>query len=326
MQVDHNVSVSAAVQLLVAMIALAHSGGCGKEPTSTQRAAHCTKFVGNITTKGQVRADFATLWDEITPETEGKWGSVEAIRDQMNWSGLDRIHDYAVAHGIVFKQHTFVWGRRQPDWLAGLSPAEQRAEVEDWIKQFCERYPDVALIDVVNEPPPHSTPIYVEALGGAGSSGYDWIVQAFKWARQYCPKAVLILNDYNNIEYAIDNDHFLDIVERLQSAGAPIDALGAQAHDAFHLSDRTLQGFIDKLTATGLPLYITEYDVDLADDLQQQQVLQRQIALFDADPKVAGITFWGYVVGSTWRPNTGLIREDGRQRPALTWLRNYLKR
>jgi endo-1,4-beta-xylanase len=273
-----------------------------------------------------VRDDFVDYWDQLTPENEGKWGSVEGTRNQMNWSGLDRAHDYAKAHGIPFKQHTLVWGSQQPSWLGTLSQAEQKAEVEEWIRLFCERYPDVAMIDVVNEPPPHTTPIYLEAMGGAGSSGYDWIVQAFKWARQYCPNAILMLNDYNNIEYSGDNSHFLEIVERIRSAGAPIDALGAQAHDAHKLSASVVQGFIDKLSATGLPVYISEYDIDVADDAQQLHVMEEQFTLFWNDEHIAGITLWGYVVGATWRPNTGLMTADGMERPALTWLREYLKR
>ncbi|HET8935878.1 MAG TPA: endo-1,4-beta-xylanase [Polyangiales bacterium] len=294
------------------------SGETGAQPPK--------KFVGNITTSGQVRDDFDKYWDQITPENEGKWGSVEGTRNQMNWAGLDRVHDYAKSHNIVFKQHTLVWGSQQPGWLGGLSKDEQKAEVEEWIRLFCERYPDVALIDVVNEPPPHTMPVYMDALGGAGTSGYDWIVQAFKWARMYCPNAILILNDYNNIEYGGDNSHFLDIVDRIRKAGAPIDALGAQAHDAHKLSASVVKGFIDKLSATGLPVYITEYDIDVADDAQQSKVMMEQFPMFWSDDHIAGVTLWGYVVGATWRPNTGLMTSAGVERPALKWLRDFIKR
>lgn len=299
----------------------AGAGAAGSIPPGSSK-----KFVGNITTSGQVRDDFVQYWDQITPENEGKWGSVEGTRNQMNWSGLDRAYEYAKQHGIPFKQHTFVWGSQQPSWIGGLPQADQKAEVEEWIRLFCERYPDVALIDVVNEPPPHTTPAYLEALGGAGASGYDWIVQSFKWARQYCPNAILIMNDYNNIEYGGDNSHFLEIVERIRSAGAPIDALGAQAHDAHKLSASVVQGFIEKLSATGLPIYITEYDIDVADDVQQRKVMEEQFPLFWNDEHIAGITLWGYVVGATWRPNTGLMTADGTERPALSWLREFLQR
>jgi endo-1,4-beta-xylanase len=285
------------------------------------------KHCGNITTGGQVRTDFGKYWDQITPENEGKWGSVEGTRDKMSWGGLDRVHDYAKANGIPFKQHNFVWGSQQPGWLNGLSPAEQKEEVEEWIRLYCERYPDTQLIDVVNEPPPHTTPPYTAALGGAGASGYDWIVQSFKWARQYCPNAILILNDYNTIETAGDNSHFIDIVNRIKSAGAPIDAIGAQAHGAYNLPTATVKMYIDKLaSSTGLPVYISEYDINLADDAKQRDVMESQFTMFWNNENVHGITIWGYVNGRTWLPNTGLMTSDGKERPALTWLKQFLKR
>ena len=290
-------------------------------------AAPPPKFAGNITTRGEVRSDFISYWDQITPENEGKWGSVEATRNQMDWAGLDAIYGYSKQHCIPFKQHTFVWGSQQPAWIGGLSQAEQRAEVEEWIRLFCERYPDTDMIDVVNEPPPHTTPPYTAALGGAGVSGYDWIVQSFKWAHQYCPNAILILNDYNTIETAGDNSHFIDIVNRIKMAEAPINAIGAQAHGAYSLPTATVKTYIDKLaSATGLPVYISEYDINLADDAKQKTVMESQFTMFWDDENVRGITIWGYVNGRTWLPNTGLMTRDGKERPALTWLKQFLKR
>lgn len=286
-----------------------------------------TKFAGNITTQGQVRSDFIDFWDQITPENEGKWGSVEPNRNQMNWAGMDRVRDYARQHGIAYKQHTFVWGSQQPGWISGLPESEQRAEVEEWIRLFCERYPDVAMIDVVNEPPPHTTPSYMNALGGAGSSGYDWIVQAFRWARQYCPNAILIMNDYNTIELQGDNNHIIDIANRIKAAGAPIDAVGAQAHGTADLTPATLESFINRIASmTGLPVYITEYDLNIADDNRQRDVMQSQFTMFWNNPNVKGITLWGYVTGATWLPNTGLMSSSGQRRPSMVWLMDFLGR
>lgn len=144
---------------------------------------------------------------------------------------------------------------------------------------FCTRYPNVKYIDVVNEPPPHTTPSYMNGSGGSG-----------------------------------------------EKAGAPIDAIGAQAHDAYKLPTATVKGYIDKLAATGLPVYITEYDIDIADDNQQKNVMQEQFTMFYTSPNVRGITFWGYIVGATWRSNTGLQQSSGAMRPAMTWLMQYLDR
>ena len=52
--------------------------------------------------------------------------------------------------------------------------------------------------------PPHTTPPYMNAIGGAGASGYDWIVQAFVWADQYCPNAILKLNDASCVPWRCD--------------------------------------------------------------------------------------------------------------------------
>src|SRR5688500_533039 len=78
------------------------SGGGGGGPAFPEF------FVGNITTNGAVRSDFVQYWDQITPENEGKWGSVEPNRDQYNWSGLDAAYNYAMQNNIPFKQHTFI--------------------------------------------------------------------------------------------------------------------------------------------------------------------------------------------------------------------------
>ena len=285
------------------------------------------KFCGNITTGGQVRSDFNKYWNQITPENEGKWGSVEGTKDKMSWGGLDRVHDYAKQNNIPFKQHNFVWGQQQPSWLNGMSAADQKAQVEEWIRLFCERYPDTQMIDVVNEPPPHTTPPYTAALGGAGSSGYDWIVQAFKWARQYCPNAILIMNDYNNVEQSGDLNHNIDIVNRIKSAGAPIDAVGAQSHGTANMTTSALEANINKMaTSTGLPVLISEYDLNIADDNQQKNVMQSQFTMFWNNANVKGVTVWGYIEGRTWLANTGLMTDGGTMRPAMTWLMQFLNR
>jgi endo-1,4-beta-xylanase len=289
------------------------SSGTGDGGTSGK------KFVGNISTNGAIRSDFATYWAQFTPENEGKWGSVEGTQGNFNWTALDAEYQYTQSHNVIFKQHNFVWGSQQPSWVASLSTSAAQSAVQTWMQTFCSRFPKVKLIDVVNEPPPHTTPPYSNLIGGAGSSGYDWIVNAFKWARAACPNAILILNDYNTIEYQTDHDHFISIVQAIKAAGAPIDAVGAQGHAAYNIATSTVQDFIDDLaTKTGLPVYMTEYDINLANDTQQQQVMQSQFTMFWNEANVKGITLWGYIEGATWQANTGLMTSSGTMRPAMT--------
>jgi endo-1,4-beta-xylanase len=299
------------------------SGGSGTGGGGAAGGASASKFVGNITTSGAVRDGFAKYWNQITPENEGKWGSVQPSQGTFNWGSLDKIYAYTQSNHIAFKEHNFIWGSQQPSWV---NNGNAQTAVQAWMKAFCERYPETKLIDVVNEPPPHTTPAYIDGMGGAGASGWDWIVNAFKWARAACPNAILILNDYNDIEYQNDNAHLIDIVTKLRAAGAPIDAIGAQAHDAYKIPTNTVKGFIDKLSGTGLPVYITEYDIPIADDNQQKTVMQEQMTMYFNDTNVEGITLWGYIVGATWKTNTGIQQTDGTMRPAMTWLMSFLGR
>src|SRR5436190_5931069 len=87
------------------------------------------KFLGNIISSS-VTADFNNYWNQVTPENSGKWGSVEATKDAMSWDALDVAYSHAKANGFPFKHHNFVWGQQQPSWIAGLSLAEQKVEVE----------------------------------------------------------------------------------------------------------------------------------------------------------------------------------------------------
>ena len=293
------------------------------------KGPYTPEFVGNITTNNAVDTDaktFSRYWDQISPENAGKWGSVQASAGAaFNWRTLDAIYDYTQTNSIIFKEHTFVWGSQQPTGTIG------QTDVQSWMTEFCKRYPNTKLIDVVNEPPPHTTPAYANNIGGGTNGNWQWITNAFTWARAACPNAILILNDYNNIEWSADNTHFLSIVSAIKAAGAPIDAIGAQSHDldlGAQITPAVVQGLLSKLATTGgLPIYVTELDLSYTDDNQQLQAYQQWFPLLRDSGYVKGITIWGWIYGKTWAPspNSGLIR-SGAFRPAMTWLMQQLGR
>ena len=282
------------------------------------------KFFGNITTGNGVDSGtlkYSKYWDQISPENAGKWGSVQSTGSSaFNWASLDTIYAYTTTNNIIFKQHCFSWGSQQPTGTI------TQANVESWIKSFCERYPKVAVIDVVNEPPPHTTPSYTAALGAGETGTYPWITKAFKLARQYCGSAILILNDYNDIEYADQEQHIIDIVTDIKAHGAPIDAVGAQSHDAYRLSASALQTNVNNLASkTGLPVYITEWDIPDSNDSTQLSTLQAEFPVFWNTAAVHGVTYWGWIVGRTWKTGTGLVNGTA-PRPSMTWLMGQLNR
>ena len=291
--------------------------------TYAQLSKNPNKFLGNITTMGSVRSDFSNYWNQLTPENETKWSSIEGTRDVYNWSTVDRQYQYCKDNNFPFKFHCLIWGSQYPTWMNNLSQSEQLEEITEWFDAVAERYPDLDYIDVVNEAlPSHAPAPYKNALGGDGTSGYDWIVKSFIMARERWPKAVLIYNDYNTFQW--NTDGFIDLLKKIVAAGAPVDAAGCQAHDLNDMSGTAFKTVLEKIhNETGLPILISEYDINIQDDQLQLKRYQEQIPVMWEADYVAGVTLWGYIYGSTWVDHSGLIK-NGVERPAMQWLREYM--
>jgi endo-1,4-beta-xylanase len=295
------------------------------------------KFLG-AGTSSPVGRFFSKCWNQVTPGNAGKWGSVSSARGQYNWTNLDTIYNYAVQRGLLYKHHTLVWGSQQPSWIDGLDPASQRAEVENWIRLVVQRYPKMDYIDVVNEPLHTPLPSYKNALGGDGTTGWDWVITAFQWARQYCaPGMKLILNEYNVLGSTTNTDNFLSIINLLKDRNL-IDGIGVQGHyfefrshigtsGGYVYNPSDIKNNLNRLTATGLPVYMTEFDIDESVDSDQLAQYKIYFPIFWGNPGVKGITYWGYIEDDVWtaHPDTYLLRADGRERPALQWLRTYVE-
>lgn len=291
------------------------------------------KFLGSAWSQPQARG-FVQLFNKLTPENAGKWGEIEARRDHMDWRLLDRAYRTAKQHGMRFHFHVLVWGNQQPDWLRTLPPAEQRAEIEEWFGAVAARYPDLDYVEVVNEPlhdPPSKDDAgggnYLAALGGNGATGWDWVLESFRLARRHFPRAHLLINEYSVTNTSADALRYRHIITLLQREGL-VDGIGIQGH-AFSTTPEvplvTQRANLDRLAATGLPIYITEFDLDGPDDATQLAAYQRLFPLFWEHPAVRGMTLWGFRPG-LWRGPQGaqLVDAQGNERPALRWLRDYL--
>ncbi len=296
-----------------------------------------SKFLGGIYSTPQ-KVNFNKYWNQVTSENGGKWGSVEATRNVMNWADLDSTYKLAKDNGFPFKMHTLIWGSQQPAWMESLSSAEQLAEIKEWYAAVAARYPAIDFIEVVNEPlhaPPdaaHSGK-YINALGGSGASGWDWVLTSFRLARQYFPNSKLWLNDYSIINSTSSTNTYMTIINLLKAENL-IDAVGEQGHafTTFNTASSTLLNNLNTLAASGLPLYITELDIDGAPvqtetgDNAQLNEYKRVFPLFWEHPAIKGITVWGYRPGH-WRSQQGayLAYDNGAERPALVWLRQYVE-
>ncbi|UII19579.1 endo-1,4-beta-xylanase [Fulvivirga ligni] len=281
------------------------------------------KFLGNIY-QNSAPSNFTQFWNQVTPENSGKWGSAEPSRDNYNWGALDNAYNFANQNGLPFKGHTLVWGSQAPSWIGGLSQSDQRAEVEEWIRDYFQRYPGTDYIDVVNEPL-HAPAGYRNALGGSGSTGWDWVITSFQLARQYAPSGCkLLLNEYGIISNPTEANNYMQIVNLLNARGL-IDGIGIQCHsfNMDNVSTGTMNQVLGILDNAGLPIYVSELDMR-GTDSQQLQRYQQKFPIFWENPNVAGVTLWGYIQGTMWESEAWLITQGGTQRPALQWLMNYV--
>ena len=296
-------------------------------------ASNQPKFVGNVYSSAQIN-NFEAYWNQVTPENAGKWGSVEGTRDVMNWRDLDAAYKLAKDNNFPFHFHVLIWGAQQPAWIDSLSTTEQLEEIREWFEEVAARFPEIDYLEVVNEPlsghnPPDGTngrANYKAALGGNGTSGWDWVLNAFRMAREIFPaETKLMLNDFSIINTTSSTATYLQIINLLKAENL-IDIIAEQGH-AFTTTAPavTMTKNLNSLAATGLPIQITELDIDGTTDAVQLQSYQRIFPTLYEHPGVEGITLWGWRRG-LWRDTEGayLVNQDGTERAALVWLRNYL--
>ena len=285
----------------------------------------------------------------------------------MRWTALDQAYNFAKTNNVKFNFHILLWGNQQPTWMTNLPPDEQLAEIKKWFAAVAARYPDIDVLQVVNEgtwdPPDGSTPKnaganfsssgnYVQALGGyngTDGTGYDWILNGFRLAKQYFPNTKLMLNDVAITGMTAATDEYLKIINILKRENL-IDVIGLQAH-AFEFipgvtNAPTIPGHpyvpvddmrihkanLDRLAATGIPIDITELDLDglpvngVAGDEMQLRYYRNVVPTFWEHPAVRGITLWGWRAPNHWRnaQNAPIALQNGTLKPAGAWLFDYV--
>ena len=310
------------------------------------------KWLGSV--NELTRPLFTQYFNQVTPENAGKWGSAAGTTRTaaMRWNNLDQAYGVAQTNGFPFNFHVLVWGNQQPTWMSSLPAEEQLAELHKWFAAVAARYPNIAWLQVVNEPlhdPPDCTHSanqgnncnasgnYARALGGANGTdgtGWDWVLNAFRLAKQYFPNTKLMLNDYSITNSNSATTQYLQIIEILKRENL-IDTVGVQGHAFSTTGDMAVhKANLDRLAATGLPIQVTELDIDgvasggTPGDAVQLRNYRRIVPTFWEHPGVEGITVWGWRQPNHWRnaQNAPIVLSDDTPKPAAHWLYNYVRR
>ncbi|MFJ5229136.1 endo-1,4-beta-xylanase [Kitasatospora sp. NPDC088391] len=246
-------------------------------------------------------------FDVVTPGNEMKWDTTEPSAGNFNFGPGDRIVSFAKAHSMRVRGHTLVWHSQLPSWVSSLPTAQVKAAMENHITTEATHYKgQLYSWDVVNEPFNEDGTLRADAFSNAMGSGY--IADALRTARAADPAAKLYLNDYNIEGLGAKSDAMYQLVSSLKSQGVPIDGVGFESHFIVGQVPGSLKANIQRFTALGVNVAITELDdrmpvpASAANLAQQATDYANVVNSCLAITGCVGVSQWGVGDPDSWIP------------------------
>ncbi|CAM5450498.1 Beta-xylanase OS=Streptomyces alboniger OX=132473 GN=CP975_02970 PE=3 SV=1 [Streptomyces alboniger] len=266
-------------------------------------AAQSGRYFGTAVAEHYGEADYeSTLnreFSSVVAENAMKWDATEPNRNQFNFSGGDRLVNYAQQRGKYVRGHALVWHAQQPGWVQGLTGDNLRQAMRNHISRVAGHYAGkIDSWDVVNEA--------FEWDGSRRQSnlqkqlGDGWIEDAFRTAKTADPKAKLCYNDYGTDAINAKSDGIYRMVKDFRARGVPIDCVGFQSHLSQNENLSTYRQNLQRFADLGVHVQITELDVGGSGAAQAnvyRQVTQACLAV----ARCNGITVWGVTDKYSWR-------------------------
>ncbi|BDC52165.1 hypothetical protein F183_A44800 [Bryobacterales bacterium F-183] len=265
------------------------------------------------------RLELKRLFNYVVTENALKWG----FNNGSGYPVADRMLRWFEDNGLPARGHVLVWPNYEhlPTSVRNLRGEDLRRAVEFHVRDYVDKTRGrVVAWDVVNEAFTNT-----EVLRDGGR---DLLWKSFQWAREVNPDIDLVYNDYNisNVRAGANDTHrnaVLAIIRELLDNGAPVTALGDQAHMGVPLTPipRVLEAW-DELSQFGLPIEITEFDVTFGgprDEEAQARYLDDYLTAAFSHPNIRSFLMWGFWDGAHWLANqgAGLFRRDWTSRPML---------
>jgi endo-1,4-beta-xylanase len=275
--------------------------------------------------------DYAAItgdqFSTVTPGNEMKWQVVEPTQGTYDWSGGDRLVQFAQQHDQLVRGHTLLWHNQLPDWLTTgvgngtISNDELRnllhKHVTDEVTHFRGH---IWQWDVANEFFTDANPSGINPNDfWVSHLGPGIIADAFRWAHAADPRALLFYNDYNIAGEDGSNaksDAVYAWVKTMLAQHVPIDGIGDQGHlDTQYGFPAQMTADLQRYATLGLKVAITEADVrtfvdnatdqvptdqlaTLAQPYEYSQMLQACLAVRNC----ISFTVWGFGDADSWIP------------------------
>jgi endo-1,4-beta-xylanase len=264
----------------------------------------------------------------VTPGNAMKWGSAEPTQGVFDWSDADMLVNLAEAHGQLVRGHTLLWHNQLPTWLTTgvangtISKSQLMSLLEQHIFIEVGRYRGrIWQWDVANEFFTDANPSQINPNDfWVSNLGAGIIPQAFKWAHEADPHALLFYNDYNIAGEDGTNaksDAVYAWLQQMLDQGVPVNGVGNQGHldTQYGFSGNQMTADLQRYGSLGLKVAITEADVRTFVNNATDQVPTDNLAVFAqpyefsqmmlaalAVPEVISFTVWGFVDADSWVP------------------------
>jgi endo-1,4-beta-xylanase len=274
----------------------------------------------------------------VEAEDVFKWWVVRREQRSFDFRAGDAVVGFALAHGMKVRGHCLVWDHTNPEWLAQghFTSAQMSQLLHEHISTVMKHYAgQVFAWDVVNEAIDENgqfrdSPWYNQPGMGFSGKGSAYVEQAFRWAREADPHALLFYNEGGGERVNRKSDAIYAMAKDFKRRGVPLDGVGLQMHISQLDFDRAgVSANIARLTALGLQVHITELDVSLPvdstgnasrEDLQRQaDVYGEIVAACLQHPGCSAIQTWGFTDKYSWIGS----QSHGSQGAALLFDRNY---
>jgi GH35 family endo-1,4-beta-xylanase len=149
--------------------------------------------------------------------------------------------------------------------------------------------------------------------------GEEIMVQWFNHVRNLDSNPKLIMNEYNIIQgggRADFQDNFIRLINYLKDQAAPLGGIGMQCHFDENLTGITaVLATLDRFGELGLPIQITEFDIDTRDEEIQAAYTRDFYTAVFSHPAAEKIVMWGFYETTMWKPNGALVRPDWSHKP-----------
>jgi len=232
-----------------------------------------------------------------------KWRPSEPSQGQLETEVPDKMLSWASEAGKTVRGHSLLWAKRSnnPDWVQDMFGEQFVQAVTDRVTFAVQHFDgQVPHWDVINEMVDEGAENHTFYLDHSG----DPLIRSkmFKLAKSLSPETLFFVNDYGIILDKYNRfELYQEQIRGLLAEGAPIDAIGLQAHiGGEDLVDVVrIKYHVDLLWEEfKLPIWVTEFDwngngnAEWGDHSVHAEQLSNFYRLMFSHEAVNGILMW----------------------------------